>query len=98
MDRIVNDLCLTPPTCQLVYKVDGEHIVFNYDKILKLYNRGRNEEYCEKLDKDFLIEDILNQSAPDIIEDAIVRSCQHLQSDPICSVYHIFARIPTPNE
>ena len=46
MDRIVNDLCLTPPTCQLVYKVDGEHIVFNYDKILKLYNRGRNEEYC----------------------------------------------------
>ena len=92
VDRIVKQMGLTAPTCQLVYKVDGEHVVFKYERILKLHDKGRKTEYCEELDKDFRIEDILNQSAPDILEDerklldAIVRSCQHLQSDPIYSL------------
>ena len=88
VDRIVHKMGLKAPTCQLIYKVNGKRAAFSYERLLKLHARGRREEYCEALDEDFPIEDILNQSAPDGLEDekklldAIVRSCQNIQGEP----------------
>lgn len=88
VDRIVEEMGLKAPTCQLIYKLDGKRAVFSYERLLKMHARGRREEYCDALDKDFPIEDILNQSAPDGLEDekklldAIVRSCQNIQGEP----------------
>lgn len=88
VERIVHHMGLKAPTCQLIYKLeDGRRAEFGYDRLLKLRKRGRKEEYCEELDEDFLIEDILNQSAPDGLEDeqklldAIRRSCLHIQGE-----------------
>ena len=89
VDRIVKTMGLRSPVDYLLYKLNGQSARFRYDRLIKLYQRGHKEEYCEELDKDFLIEDILNQSAPDGLEDekklldAITRSCLNIQDDPI---------------
>ena len=88
VDRIVAKMGVQPPSCQLIYKLeDGRRAEFSYDRLLKLRKRGRKEEYCDELDEDFLIEDILNQSAPDSLEDeqklldAIRKSCLNIQAE-----------------
>ena len=87
VDRIVKAMGLKAPECKLVYKIHGTRAVFSYDRLLKMHARGRKEEYCEDLDEDFLIEDILNQSAPESLEgeqkllDAIHKSCLNIQGD-----------------
>ena len=88
VDRIVEKMGLKAPTCQLIYKLmDGRRAEFSYDRLLKLHKKGRQEEYCEDLDEDFLIEDILNQSAPDSMAneakllDAIRKSCLNIQAE-----------------
>ena len=88
VERIVSDMGLKPPTCQLIYKLaDGRRAKFSYDRLLKLHKKGRREEYCEELDEDFLIEDILNQSAPDGMADeqklldAIRKSCLNILAE-----------------
>ena len=88
VDRIVAKMGIKAPECKLVYKVHGERAVFGYDRLLKLHARGRKEEYCEALDEDFLITDILNQSAPAASEDlnillkGMISACLHLQGNP----------------
>ena len=88
VDRIVDIMGLKPPTCRLVYKIHGKRAEFSYDRLLKLHARGRKEEYCEELDEDFRIDDILNQSAPDGTEKELRlladlrRSCQNIQGEP----------------
>ena len=64
VDKIVKKMGIKAPECKLVYKVHGKRAVFSYDRLLKMHARGRREEYCDDLDEDFLIVDILNQSAP----------------------------------
>ena len=89
VDRIVKTMGLKPPVDYLLYKLNGLSARFRYDRLIKLYQRGHKEEYCEELDEDFLIEDILNQSAPDGLEEekkllsAIARSCRNIQDEPI---------------
>lgn len=52
-----------------------------------MHARGRKEEYCEALDEDFLITDILNQSAPaasadlNTLLDSMISACLHLQGN-----------------
>ena len=88
VDRIVEKMGIKAPECKLVYKVHGNRAVFGYDRLLKLHARGRKEEYCEALDEDFLIDDILNQSAPAASEDlntlleGMISACLHLQGNP----------------
>ena len=78
---------LKAPDCQLVYKVHGNQTTFSYDRLLKMHARGYKEEYCENLDEDFLIEDILNQSAPAASEnlstllDSMISVGLHLQGN-----------------
>jgi hypothetical protein len=87
VERIVTNMGLKAPSCQLIYKIDGKRAEFSYNRLLKMHAKGRTEEYCEALDADFRIEDILNQSAPDALQDerrllnAIRRSCIHLQDE-----------------
>lgn len=87
VDRIVKKMGLKAPDCQLVYKVHGNQTTFSYDRLLKMHARGYKEEYCENLDEDFLIEDILNQSAPAASEnlntllDSMISVGLHLQGN-----------------
>ena len=89
VDRIVKKMGLKEPKNWLIYKVGTDRAIFNYERILKLHAKGRKEDYCEALDRDFLIEDILTQSAPQLqkderkLLDAITRACQHLQNERI---------------
>lgn len=87
VSRIWQEMGLKAPRSRLVYKIRGNRTWFDYERLLKLQERGRKEEYCEELDEDFKIDDILNQAAPAgladekiLIED-IVRSCQQLQAN-----------------
>ena len=85
VDRIVKKMGIKPPECKLVYKVHGKRAIFSYDRLLKMHARGRKEEYCEDLDKDFLIEDIFTQSAPaassdlNALLDGMISAGLHLQ-------------------
>ena len=89
VDRIVTRMGLNEPKNWLIYKTGSDRAEFNYERILKLHARGKKEEYCESLDRDFRIEDILTQSAPECLADetkllnAIIRSCKNLQNDRI---------------
>jgi hypothetical protein len=80
---------LKEPKNWLIYKVGTDRAIFNYERILKLHAKGRKEDYCEVLDRDFLIEDILTQSAPQLqkderkLLDAITRACRHLQDERV---------------
>lgn len=69
VDKIVKKMGIKAPECKLVYKVQGKRATFSYDRLLKMHTRGHTEEYCEALDEDFRIEDILNQAAPAASED-----------------------------
>ena len=89
VDRIVKKMGLKEPKNWLIYKIGTDRAIFNYERILKLHAKGRKEDYCEALDRDFLIEDILTQSAPERLEDerklldAITRACRHLQDERV---------------
>ena len=89
VDRIWKKMGLKAPICYLIYKVDSKRATFRYDRLVKMYSRGKTEEYCEELDTDFPIEDILNQSAPDGLQNemllltAIREACGRIQDEPI---------------
>lgn len=87
VDRIVKKMGLKAPDSHLVYKIRGKQAQFKYERLLKMHARGKKEEYCEDLDEEFQIEDILNQSAPAASEnlntllDGIISACLHLQGN-----------------
>lgn len=87
VDKIVKKMGIKVPECKLVYKVHGKRAVFSYDRLLKMHARGHMKEYCEALDEDFLIDDILNQAAPAASEDLnalldnLISAVLHLQGN-----------------
>ena len=90
VDRIVKSMGLKAPTNILTYKVYGKSVNFSYDRLLKMSAKGRKMEFCEDLEEDFLIQDILNQSAPDDqVEEhkllkTILQVCEQIQREPEC--------------
>lgn len=89
VDRIWKKMGLKAPICKLVYKLDGKRDEFDYDEIKLNQELGDTTITSRAHKKKVRIEDILNQSAPDQLEDAqkllnaIVRSCRHIQCDTI---------------
>ena len=88
VDRIVEKMGLLKPQNFLIYKIYGKRISFNYDRLVKMRERGHPEEYCVELDLVLSIDDILNQSAPEDLQDhqlllkALVHSCHNIQAEP----------------
>ncbi len=88
VDRIVEKMGLKPPTCQLIYKLDGKQDAFDYEMLKAMLETGQTQAFSMTWRRMLPIEDILNQSAPDGLEDerklldAIVRSCQNIQEEP----------------
>ena len=87
VDRIWKKMGLKAPENKLVYKVDRNRAEFDYERLLKMQARGAKEEYCKEMDEFFPIADIINQSAPDRLDDErkllgyIRKSCVNIQSD-----------------
>ena len=88
VDRIVEKMGLKAPTTQLVYKLDGKRDVFDYEMLKLRLEVGQTHELSASHRRMIPIADILNQSAPDGLEDemrllkAIRRSCFRLQDEP----------------
>ena len=88
VERIVADMGLQRPTCQLVYKLDGKRDEFDYEDVKLNRELGDTLITSKAHRKKILIEDILNQSAPDGLEDenkllaAIRKSCCNIQAEP----------------
>lgn len=88
VDRIVDHMGLKPPICQLIYKLDGKRDEFDYEDVKLNRELGDTTMTSKAHRKKLRIEDILNQSAPDGLEDemklldAIQRSCQNIQGEP----------------
>ena len=88
VDRIVAKMNLKPPTCQLIYKLDGKCEEFEFGLLNEMLDAGETTVFSRIQRKSIPIANILNQSAPDGLEDemklldAIRRSCQNIQGEP----------------
>ena len=88
VDRIVEKMALEAPTCKLIYKLNGKRDEFDYEEVKLNRQLGDTTMTSKAHRKKILIEDILNQSAPDNTEKEmrlladIRRSCQHIQGEP----------------
>lgn len=88
VDRIVAKMGLTPPTSQLIYKLDGKQDMFDLDILRMRLDVGQTHELAPSHKKLIPIADILNQSAPDGLEDetklldAMRKSCLNIQAEP----------------
>ena len=97
VDRIVAKMGLKPPTYQLVYKLDGKREEFDFGLLKEMLEAGVNGIYSRIQRKQIPIEDILNQAAPDGLEDEeklldqIILACGNIQDEPC---YHL---IPSPD-
>ena len=92
VDRIVQKMGLNPPTNHLIYKLDGKQDVFDFETLKILMEVGQEKTLSTSHKKMIPITDILNQAAPENLEDElkllleIIRSCQSIQDD---HVYHL---------
>ena len=92
VERIVHHMGLQPPTCQLIYKLGGKRDTFDLDILRMRLDVGQTHELAPSHKKLIPIADILNQSAPDGLEDekklldAIRKSCLHILAEP---EYHL---------
>ena len=88
VDRIVEKMGITPPICKLVYKLDGKRDEFDYDNLKLRLEVGQTHELSTAHKKMIPIQKILDQAAPDGLEnerkllEAIVRSCLNIQGEP----------------
>jgi small GTP-binding protein len=88
VDRIVEDMGIAKPVCKLIYKLDGKRDEFDYEDLKLDLELGDTTKTSRAHKRKILIEDILNQSAPDGVEDekllldTIVSSCLHIQQEP----------------
>ena len=88
VERIVANMGLKAPRCTLVYKLDSKRDEFDYEDVKLNRELGDTTMTSKAHRKKILIEDILNQSAPDALQDerrllnAIRRSCIRLQDEP----------------
>jgi hypothetical protein len=87
VDRIVEKMGIKAPVCKLVYKLDGKRDEFDYEELKMLREIGQQVALAKSHRRMISIEDILNQSAPEGLEDekklldAIAKSCLHIQGD-----------------
>ena len=87
VDRIVDKMGLKAPTCQLIYKLDGKQEYFEFELLKDMLKHNVPTVYSRILRKSIPIEDIMNQSAPDGLEDekrlldAIRKSCLNIQAE-----------------
>lgn len=88
-DRIIGKMGLNKPSCFLVYKAHGGQSLFSYERLLKMREHGIQTDYCEDLNQNLLVEDILNQAAPEDLQvshlllKAIAQTCCHIQDEPM---------------
>ena len=88
VDRIVERMGLKPPSSHLVYKIDGGRDEFDYEVLRAMQEAGQSHTFSMTWRRMLPIADILNQSAPDGLEDerklldAIHRSCRNIQGEP----------------
>ena len=88
VDRIVEKMGLKAPACQLIYKLDGKQDVFDFEMLKAMQDAGQSQAFSMTWRRMLPIEDILNQSAPDGLEDeqklldAIQKSCLKIQAEP----------------
>ena len=87
VDRIVEKMGLKAPACKLVYKLEGRRDEFDYEMLKAMLDAGQSQAFSMTWRRMFPIQGILNQSAPDGLQDemqlldAIRRSCNHLQDE-----------------
>ena len=89
VERIVERMGLKAPACKLVYKLDGKRDEFDYEEVKLNWELGDTTMTSRAHRKKVLIEDILNQSAPDGLQNelllltAIREACGRIQDEPI---------------
>ena len=89
VDRIVRNMGLTPPTNQLVYKLEGKVGTFDYEELWQAREDHEVSVYSKTWRRRIQIEDIFNQSAPDGLQNemllltAIQEACGRIQDEPI---------------
>jgi hypothetical protein len=87
VDRIVRNMGLKAPECKLVYKLDEKQDEFDYEELKMLLEIGQTHALSKSHKRMISIEDILNQAAPEGMEDekmlleAIRKSCLNIQGD-----------------
>ena len=87
VDRIVEKMGIKVPVCKLIYKLDGKRDEFDYEELKMLREIGQQVALAKSHRRMISIEDILNQSAPEGLEDekklldAIAKSCLNIQGD-----------------
>ena len=89
LDRIVRNMGLTPPTNQLVYKLEGKVGTFDYEELWQAREDHEVSVYSKTWRRRIQIEDIFNQSAPDGMADQLLllneirSSCGKIQDEPV---------------
>lgn len=91
VDRIWRELGLNKPACYVVYKLEGQQEVFDYDMLKAMQGIKQSHAFSRVWNKMLPIMDILNQAAPEGMEgekkllENILKSCLHIQGTRI---YH----------
>ena len=89
VERIWEKMSLKAPECKLIYKLDGQRDIFDYEDVKLSQELGDKTISSRAHRRKILIEDILNQSAPDNLDnekellDKIIQACGNLQDEPI---------------
>ena len=87
VDRIWKRMGLKRPDNTVVYKLDGRQDLFDYDRLKDMLHNGVSQEYSSVWRRLLDIQHILNQAAPEGLEeqnkllDCILKSCQNIQGD-----------------
>ena len=95
VERIVEKMGLKAPICQLIYKLDGKRDEFEYEMLKGMKSIGQTMAYSREWRRMLPIQDILNQSAPDNLDDEkklldrIVQACGNIQDEPS---YHLVSK------
>lgn len=89
-DRIWKKMGLQAPRNQIVYKLDGKQDVFDYEELKIMAEVGETTVFSKLRRRRLPIEAIMNQSAPDGLEEenkllhAVLKSCEQIQREPEC--------------
>ena len=89
VDRIVKKMGLQEPDSLLVYKHEGKTGTFDYEELLQAREDHETSIYSKIWRRRISIDDIFNQSAPQLqkdeskLLDAIRQACRHLQDERV---------------
>jgi hypothetical protein len=87
VDRIWRRMGLKKPQSSVVYKMEGRQDLFDYDRLKDMLRDGMTQEYSRVWRRPLEIQHILNQAAPEGLEEqnklleCILKSCQNIQGD-----------------